>query len=200
MTIATDEKIDEKTLFYERIIANWDENINSGKGLFEVRETKGSIGPGVGDDGKITGAALTMESTLFGIYATEAQNEFDSYLHEKDKNKQLEYMLTIIGAIPIWKEDIDKIRQIIQILTEDDDELTEEETHLQKKLELLAKKKELLETKKFKLKLNILTNINENFISEIDSIEKIKKQIEDEIEYLKDFLKELEQRLPFLFK
>lgn len=185
----------------ENILKDWRRLINSNRGLFRrISSNYRFAGPTLDSDGKIVGNTFGYENSIFNMHATDEQIEFFDMLNKINEIKAREYLLTIIGAIDKWKEDVSILRRIIPLLKE-------EYVSAEKRLSIIKKEEEsiLLKNAPEILKRhlpNIFKNLETDFKSFDEMIIRIKEEMArfgKEIPYLKNYLNSLKKEMPFLF-
>ncbi len=189
---------EEKIIEFESYLKNWNKLIYSNSGIFTQHQTNGCIGPRMDENGHITGHAMIMESTQFGLVADSEQEIFANFLEQKQPFRHKQYILTIIGAINLWKTDIQNLIQIHQILTSEENQIISEINLIQKTLKNLKADTSKLETIK-RIKLSNIQQLIENHHHEEKILQSHIKKIKEEIEEIERFLKETQDEMLFLF-
>ena len=185
----------------ENMLKDWRRLINSNRSLFRrISSNYRFAGPTLGSNGKIVGDMLVSETSFFNMHATDEQVEFFDMLNKINKIKAREYLLTIIGAIDKWREDVSILRRIIILLKE-------EYVSAEKRLSIIKKEEEsiLLKNAPEILKRhlpNIFKNLETDFKSFDEMIIRIKEEMArfgKEVVYLENYLNSLKKEMPFLF-
>ncbi len=184
-------------------VSEWKQLLSSNAKLFKgCKSFSRVIGPTV-KDSSIVGDVMSMETSYFSSMASEDQMEF--YLSELDvyeKNRVgavNEYVLTIIGAIKIWKEDMVVLKEIERLLNVEYRQLEEESLFLEKGIKVAGKipsvfQKHLPELSKH------LSGSDKDLKSTLEIIKRVEKEVHDEDVFLSKYLKEKMVTMPFLFE
>ncbi|MBU0666968.1 MAG: hypothetical protein ABIC91_05755 [Nanoarchaeota archaeon] len=181
----------------------WRKALNSKNSIFKVQVSevpKYLIGPSIADDGQVLGDMLMMEQSLFFNVSNTQQQEFYQILSKENVIAAKEYLLQVINAKKLWKDDIKAIRTMIHYL-EAKEHLLENEEKIKNEDEesnLIIKTNEFLERKN-----TFLNKLNLEQFSIHSTISELKKNvalIDREVKYLKSYLKKTEKELPFLFE
>lgn len=109
----------------------WKRALNSNQEIFKViAKHPNYAGPHLYHDEEnemIEGDTLGTELATLNFYGTDQQRLAYEDLRRQDEGKAAEYLLTIVGAMDRWKEDIKVLRELLYALRKEERVLVKEE-------------------------------------------------------------------------
>ena len=182
----------------------WKARLGSDQGLFAriPRASRAVIGPRLGKSGHITGDLLAMETIYFTRYASTEQNKYFQELMDSNLPAAMEYMLTVSHSIRRWKNDLRVIIKALHIMEDNENLLEGEEIKVKmgKSPDIFLQK--LLPPLKRHFPL-LFKNVEKRTVLDQADISRIKEMegiIKSEERYIKNYLRGMKEKMPFLFK
>jgi len=182
----------------------WKRLLKSNQGLFIRRQKRAPnfvIGPTLSDSGKVIGDTESIEASYFGQIASKDQMEFWRKLSEVNPIAGDEYLLNIIGAIQVWKEDIKWLKIAYNYLKKEEHTLSKEKqlTEREEAINLSLKLPPILQ-RHFPHLFKDVDIHPSDFDSLLEKIRQTESRVKSKEHYILDYLNKIKKEKPFLFE
>lgn len=182
----------------------WKGKLVSNDPLFELSHTplpSNVKGPHVTETGQVVGDVLSTEIDVFTDVAHPDQQKFFEELTTPNYPAAIEYVLTITGALAVWKDDIKALEFVLEVISRGEAAIRNEE-HLIKEAEAIHKDTKLSEILQRHIpgiseKIDIKMLQFDSLLNQLKTLETTLKPIEKE---LRVNLRQKRKELPFLFE
>src|SRR3989344_47149 len=169
-------------------VSIWGKLLCSNGGLFK-RSTVSCqgivIGPTLAENKQIIGDMLAIETYFFFNQAklNPLQHNFYNFLLNQNLFRAKEYLLVMINATPIWREDIKKLLDLSNFLQTEENLIIEEKQEIEKAKKISSKLKQTISVIK-KFSHNSFQILNRDY-DNINTIYQDLSTILEELEFLK---------------
>jgi len=183
--------------------SEWKRMLNSNTGLFRRARSAPPyiIGPTLDEHGRVTADLKVMETVYFESVASKEQRTFFKELKSVNPIAADEYMLIISGSIKKWKEDMKLLVLVLRYLRREESALKEEENLISEEEKVkVAVKLPLVLRRHFPHFFKSVDLEGLDFRAQLDKIKEIKRNVCEEKDYLKDYIKKRRREMPFLFE
>mgnify|MGYP001602302754 CR=1 FL=1 len=181
----------------------WKRSLASDQGVFRRIATPLAQfkGPRLRPSGEVMGDFFSTETLAFDKGASIEQREFYVALTRNNALAAMEYLLTMTGAITIWKEDMVLLQHVVDDLENEERALRDEENILIGEGARFKNASRLLEA----LRRHLPEVFNDSDLDALDlgkliqRIDEVLVRLSPRKNYLKEYLRIKRAEMPFLF-